>query len=110
MPSNDDRSFTERAADFLDSIGLEDLTEDYREVNNAGDDRLADAFDPLPGTLAEVPEVHEVNKVNTHRDGDDILVPVVPVIFEDAGEPAMDTVWDVGGTTLEAIHSVFEEF
>ncbi|MBB6646558.1 hypothetical protein [Halobellus ruber] len=110
MPSSDDRSFTERAADFLDSIGLEDLTEDYREENNAGDDRLADAFDPLPDALADVPEVHEVNKVNTHRDGDDILVPVVPVVLEDAGEPAMDTVWDVVGTILEAIHSVFKGF
>jgi hypothetical protein len=110
MPSDDPRSFTDRAADFLDSIGLKDLTEDYREENAAGDARLADAFDPLPDALAEAPEVHEVNKVNTHRDGDDILVPVIPVVFEDAGEPTTDTVWDVVGTVLDAVHSVFEEF
>jgi hypothetical protein len=69
MPSNDERSFAESVADFLDSIGLEDLTDDYREENGRGDDRLAEAFDPLPDALAEVPEVHEVNKVNVHRDG-----------------------------------------
>ena len=108
--SSDDRSFTEKAADFLDSIGLEDLTEDYRDENREGDDRLADAFDPLPDALAELPEVHEVNKVNTHRDGGDILVPVVPVVFEDAGEPEMETVWELTGTILEAIHPVFEQF
>ncbi|MFB6252693.1 MAG: hypothetical protein ABEI27_13605 [Halobellus sp.] len=109
MPSNE-KSFTEKAADFLDSIGLEDLTEDYRTENNAGDERLADAFDPLPDALAEVPEVHEVNKVNTHRDGDDVLVPVVPVVLEDAGEPEMDTVWDTVGSVLEAVHPIFEAF
>jgi len=109
MPSNDsDSSLTERAADFLDSIGLEDLTEDYRDENSRGDERLADAFCQTPNSLAELPEVSEVNKVNTHRDGDDILVPVVPVVFEDAGEPAMDTVWELTVTVLEAIHPVFE--
>jgi hypothetical protein len=109
MPSNDsDRSLTERAADFLDSIGLEDLTEDYRDENSRGDERLADAFGQTPDSLAELPEVSEVNKVNTHRDGDDILVPVVPVVFEDAGEPAMETVWELTVTILEAIHPVFE--
>jgi len=109
MPSNDsDRSLTERAADFLDSIGLEDLTEDYRDENSRGDERLADAFGQTPDSLAELPEVSEVNKVNTHRDSDDILVPVVPVVFEDAGEPAMETVWELTVTILEAIHPVFE--
>lgn len=108
MPSDDDRSFTEKAADFLDSIGLEDLTEDYREENARGDDRLAETFDPLPDVLAELPGVHEVNKVNTHRDGDDVLVPVVPVVLEAAGEPAMETVWDIVGRTLDAISPVFE--
>ncbi len=110
MPADDDQSFGDRLADFLDSIGLEDLTDDYREENQAGDERLADAFDPLPDALAEVPEIHEVNKVNVHRDGEDILVPVVPVLFEDAGEPDMDTVWDITGTALEAVHPVFESF
>jgi hypothetical protein len=110
MPSNsDDRSFSEKAADFLDSLGLEDLTDDYREENRTGDERLAEAFDPLPDALADVPDVHEVNKVNTHRDGDDILVPVVPVVFEDAGEPAMDTVWKITGTILETIHPIFAD-
>jgi len=110
MPSNDERSFTESIAEFLDRIGLEDLTDDYREENGRGDDRLAEAFDPLPDALAEVPAVHEVNKVNVHRDGDDILVPVVPVVLEDAGEPAMDTVWDVVGSVLDAVRPVFVEF
>lgn len=110
MPSDEDRSFTEKASDFLDSIGLEDLTEDYREENGRGDDRLAEQFDPLPSALAEVPEVHEVNKVNTHRDGEDILVPVVPVVFEDAGEPEMDVVWEIVGSVLDAVHPVFSAF
>jgi hypothetical protein len=108
--SSDDKSFADKAADFLDSIGLEDLTDDYREENRAGDDRLADAFDPLPDALAEPPEVHEVNKVNVHRDGDDVLVPVIPVVMEDAGEPDLDTVWEITGTVLEAVHSIFAEF
>jgi len=110
MTSNNDRSFRESVADFLDSIGLEDLTEDYREENNRGDGRLAEVLDPLPDALAEVPEVHEVNKVNVHRNGDDILVPVVPVVLEDAGEPAMNTVWTIVGSVLDAVHPVFEGF
>lgn len=110
MSSNDSRSFRETVADVLDSLGLEDLTDDYREENRRGDERLAGAFDPLPDALAAVPEVHEVNKVNVHRDGEDILVPVVPVVLEDAGEPAMTTVWDLVGTILDAVHPVFEPF
>lgn len=111
MPSKDsDRSISERAADFLDSIGLEDLTEDYRDENTRGDERLADAFGQTPDSLAELPEVSEVNKVNTHRDGDDILVPVVPVVFENAGEPAMDTIWELTVTILEAVHPVFQAY
>ena len=110
MPSDADDSIGERFADFLDSIGLEDLTDDYRDENDAGDERLADAFDPLPAELAEIPAVSEVNRVNTHRDGDDVLVPVVPVLFEDAGEPDRDRVWDVTGTVLSAVHPVFESF
>jgi len=110
MSSNDSRSLRETVADVLDSLGLEDLTDDYREQNSRGDERLAEAFDPLPDALAEVPEVHEVNKVNVHRDGEDILVPVVPVVLEDAGEPAMETVWDLVGTVLDAVHPVFEPF
>lgn len=110
MPSTDERDFTEKAADFLDRIGLEDLTDDYREENRRGDRQLAEAFDPLPDALAELPAVHEVNKVNTHRDGGDVLVPVVPVVLADAGEPAMDAVWELTGSVLEAIHPVFESF
>jgi len=110
MPADDDPSFGERVADFLDSMGLEDLTDDYREENRQGDDHLAEVFEPLPAALAEVPEVHEVNKVNTNRDGDDVLVPVVPVVLADAGEPEMDTVWDLFGAVLTAVHPVFEPF
>lgn len=108
--SSDDRSVRESVAEFLDSIGLEDLTEDYREENSRGDKRLAEAFDPLPGALAEVPAVHEVNKVNVHRDGSDILVPVVPVVMADTGEPTMDTVWETVGSVLDAVHPVFEAY
>lgn len=107
---SDDASFADRVADFLDSIGLEDLTADYRDENARGDERLAEGFGSTPDALAELPEVHEVNKVNTHRDGDDVLVPVVPVVFEDAGEPAMDVVWELVVTILEAVHPVFESF
>jgi hypothetical protein len=106
---SDDAGFREQVADFLDSIGLEDLTADYREENRAGDEALAAAFDPLPDALAEVPEVHEVNKVNEHRDGGDVLVPVVPVLFEDAGEPSMDAVWTVFARVIEAVHPVFSD-
>jgi hypothetical protein len=97
------------AADLLDSLGFDDLTADYRERNERGDQRLAAAFDPLPDALDGVPAVSEVNKVNTHRDGGDVLVPVVPVVFADPGEPDMDTVWRVAGTVLEAVHPVFED-
>jgi hypothetical protein len=97
------------AADLLDRLGFDDLTADYRERNERGDERLAAAFDPLPDALDGVPAVSEVNKVNTHRDDDDVLVPVVPVVFADPGEPDADTVWTVVGTVLEAVHPVFED-
>lgn len=51
---------------------------------------MVEAFGPLPDVLAEVPEV---NETNTHRGGDDVLVPVVPVVV-DAVEPAVGTVRD----------------
>jgi hypothetical protein len=115
MPSDSDDTddtndgLAAAAADLLDSLGFDDLTANYRERNERGDERLAAAFDPLPDPLDDVPEVSEVNRVNTHRDGDDVLVPVVPVVFARPGEPDMDTVWTVVGTVLEAVHPVFED-
>jgi hypothetical protein len=110
MASEDSgRSFAATVADFLDSIGLEELTEDYREEHREAEAALAAAFDPLPDALAAVPEVHEVNKVNTHDDGGDVLVPVVPVMFEDAGEPDRDVVWETVGAVLRAVHPMFGE-
>lgn len=108
MPSQDtERSFAGRVADFLDSIGLEELTDDYRDEHREAEAAMAEAFDPLPEALADVPEVHEVNKVNTHDDGGDVLVPVVPVLFEDPGEPDRDVVWDTVESVLQPIHPVF---
>lgn len=107
--SADDRGFGDRVADFLDSIGLEELTDDYRDEHRAAEGRLADAFDPLPAALAEPPAIGEVNKVNTHDDGGDVLVPVVTVLFEESGEPDPDAVWDVAGTVLAAVHPTFAD-
>jgi hypothetical protein len=104
-----DASFGERVADFLDSLGFEELTDDYRDEHSVAERALAEAFSPLPGSLAETPEIHEVNKVNVHDDGGDVLVPVVPVLFEDAGEPDLDTVWETVGRVLEAAHPAFED-
>lgn len=93
--------------DALAALGIENRQDEYAETDQEGDDALAEAFDPLPAALAEVPEIHEINKVNTHSDGDDILVPVVPILFEDAGEPTMDTVWGIVEDALKALHPVF---
>jgi len=79
MPSEDERSVGETVADFLDSIGLEEPIDDYRDEQCVAGRAHADAFDPLPNPLAGIPEVHEVNKVTTHDDGGDVVVPVVPV-------------------------------
>jgi hypothetical protein len=94
-------------SDALTALGIENRQGEYQETDQQGDDALAEAFDPLPAALAETPEIHEINKVNTHSDGDDILVPVVPVLFEDAGEPPVDTAWEIVGEALEALQSVF---
>jgi len=102
-----DERFGERVADFLDSLGLKELTDDYREEKRGAERALSEAFSPLPRYLAEEPAVHEVNKVNTHDDGGDVLVPVVPVLFEDSGEPDRDHVWETVGWVLEAVHSAF---
>ena len=104
-----DESFGEQVADFLDSLGLEELTDDYRDEHRAAERALSETFSPLPRYLAEEPAVHEVNKVNVHDDGGDVLVPVVPVLFEDAGEPDLDHVWETAGWVLEAVHPAFED-
>lgn len=104
-----DPSFGEQVADFLDTLGLEELTDDYRDEHGEAEHALAEAFSPLPGYLAETPEIHEINRVNIHDDGGDVLVPVVPVLFEDAGEPDRDHVWETVGTVLEAVHPTFED-
>jgi hypothetical protein len=109
MPSDDDEVLRERIADTLDRLGLEELTADYRDEHRAAEDALAARFDPLADALAEVPEVAEVNRVNVHRDGEDILVPVVPVLFEDAGVPDLDVVWDVVGEALRAVAPEFSD-
>jgi hypothetical protein len=98
---------TERVAETLDALGLAELTANYRDRHRAAEDALAAAFDPLPGYLSEPPEVAEVNRVNTHDDGGDVVVPVVPVLFEPAGEPPRDQVWDVVGRVLETVHPHF---
>ncbi len=98
---------TERIAETLDALGLEELTANYRDRHREAEDALAAAFDPLPSSLAETPEVAEVNRVNTHDDGDDVVVPVVPVLFDPPGEPPRDQVWDVVGRVLESVHPAF---
>ncbi len=102
-----EQGLTERIAETLDSLGLEELTANYRDRHRDAEDALADAFDPLPSYLAETPAVAEVNRVNTHDDGDDVVVPVVPVLFDPAGEPPRDQVWEVVGRVLESVHPVF---
>ena len=112
MPSSDDdsgtESFGDRFADFLDSIGLEELTADYREAHRAVESNLEQAFGESD-TFAETPHVAEVNRVNGHRDGRDVVVPVVPVVFEAAGEPPRQQVYGVVGTVLGCLHPVFSE-
>jgi hypothetical protein len=95
--------------DALAALGIENRQDEYAETDQEGDDALAAAFDPLPAALAETPDIHEINKVNTHSDGDDILVPVVPILFEDAGGPDLDTVWEIAGDALEALQPVFSD-
>jgi hypothetical protein len=114
MPSNgngddsDSEGFGERFADFLDSIGLEELTADYREEHQAAESNLETAFVDATD-LSETPHVAEVNRVNEHRDGRDVVVPVVPVVFEEAGEPARQRVYEVVETVLAAVQPVFGE-
>ncbi|WP_420182214.1 hypothetical protein ACNO8S_15110 [Haloarcula sp. KBTZ06] len=109
MPSTDDDSLTDQVHNFLDGLGFADLTPDYRDERDAANDTIDEAFDPLPDELAEDPDLAEVNKVNVHDDGDDILVPVVTFLFEDAGEPALDTVWAFAGRALEAVQPLFAD-
>jgi len=109
MASDDDDGLRERIAETLDRLGLEELTADYRDEHRAAEDALAARFDPLPEAIAETPEVAEVNCVNVHRDGEDVLVPVVPVLFEDSGEPDRDVVWEVVGETLRAVPPAFAD-
>jgi len=104
-----EQGLTERVAATLDALGLEELTENYRDRQRETEDTLVEAFDPLPEFLAETPAVAEVNRVNTHDDGGDVVVPVVPVLFDPPGEPPRDQVWDVVGRVLEAVHPAFED-
>ncbi len=103
-----EESFGAKVADFLDSLGFEELTDDYRDEHREAERALSEVFSPLPRYLAEEPAVHEVNKVNTHDDGGDVLVPVVPALFEDPGEPDRDHVWETVGWVTEAVHPVFD--
>jgi hypothetical protein len=103
-----DRSLGDRFADFLDSVGLEDLTDDYREHKREADEALEDAFADDTEQLATVPELAEVDKVNVHRNGEDVLVPVVTVVFAGAGEPRRSRVWEITGTVFRAVHPVFD--
>lgn len=109
MPSDDSDSLTEQMHAFLDGLGFADLTPDYREEREAANDAIDAAFEPLPAELAEDPDLAEVNKVNVHDDGDDILVPVVTFLFEDAGEPDRDAVWPFVGRALEAVREPFAD-
>lgn len=108
IPS-DDAGLRERIAETLDRLGLEELTANYRDEHRAAEAALDEAFDPLPEALAEVPAVAEVNRVNDHADGGDVLVPVVTVLFEDAGEPDLDAVWGFVDRILRAVHPQFAD-
>ena len=103
-----DRSLGDRFADFLDSVGLEDLTDDYREHKREADEALENAFADDTEQLATVPELAEVDRVNVHRNGDDVLVPVVTVVFAGAGEPPQGRVWEIAGMVFRAVHPVFD--
>ncbi|MFB6227750.1 MAG: hypothetical protein ABEH88_04075 [Halobacteriales archaeon] len=50
-----DASLGERVTDFLDSLGFEELTDDYRDEHSEAERALAETFSPLPGHLAETP-------------------------------------------------------
>jgi len=102
-----DRSLGDRFADFLDSVGLENLTDDYREQKREADKALERAFGGDTERLATVPELAEIDRVNVHRSGDDVLVPVVTVVFSGAGEPRLRRVWEITGDILRAVHPVF---
>ena len=104
-----ERSLGDRFSDFLDSIGLENLTDDYREDKREADDKLERAFETGPDELAVAPDLAEVDKVNVHRDGEDVLVPVVTVVFEGTGEPAAETVWEITADVFRAVQPVFRD-
>ncbi|ERH09572.1 MAG: hypothetical protein J07HX64_01331 [halophilic archaeon J07HX64] len=102
-----DSSLGDQFSDFLDSVGLENLTDDYREHKHEADEALERAFDGDTEQLATVPELAEVDRVNSHRSGDDVLVPVVAVVFSGAGEPRLGRVWEITGEILRTVHPVF---
>jgi hypothetical protein len=47
--------------------------------------------------------------VNEHRDGRDVVVPVVPAVFEESGEPPRQRVYEIVGTVLAAVHPAFAD-
>ena len=104
-----DRSLGDRFADVLDSVGLENLTGDYREQKNEADEALERAFAGDTDDLAAAPELAEVDKVNVHRNNNDVLVPVVTVVFSGAGEPRLGRVWEITGEILRTVSPVFRE-
>lgn len=104
-----DPSLGDRFADFLDSVGLENLTDDYREHKDEADEALERAFAGDTEDLAAVPELAEVDKVNVHRNNSDVLVPVVTVVLSGAGEPRLGRVWEITGEILRTVYPVFRE-
>jgi len=84
---NDDAESTEAARVALESISLR---------------RDADL-------VSEPPSVESTPEVNTHRDGEPIVVPVVEVELATDEEPDRATGYRIAGAVLGAIHPQFAD-
>lgn len=95
-----DRSLGGKFADFLDSLGLENLTDDYRDHKREADDRLDRTFEAGPEAVATTPELAEEfvtdptgdiemlrERIEAGDDSDDGVPPVYWQVF-DARSPA----------------------
>ncbi|QSG02087.1 hypothetical protein [Natranaeroarchaeum sulfidigenes] len=59
--------------------------------------------------VAEPPSVHKTPEVNTHRDGDPIVVPIIEVTLDTDDEPDRATGYRIAAGVLEAVHPEYTD-